>query len=172
MNAIHHNMQILTSYPQLSMISLQCIRSLVLSAGKQDGAASDIASAYVRLLIPHVIIWLLGVSEELCGDSGRISTGEEAVEESLKLLLLLYGTTPDDRKSKSKFHPFHDTLLNRFSVILRGRSSFHYSTCFHQFHCPVTRWRHVVFQNTTSTQFTHLRLSDSPSSGFTATSTF
>ncbi|KAJ3190081.1 hypothetical protein HDU85_000372 [Gaertneriomyces sp. JEL0708] len=92
---------------QITLVSLQCIRSLLSLSTREGPTAASMGAAYVRLLLPLVAGWLAtGASYAIsdAGPEGRLL----ALEEGMKLLVVLYGTTA-----------CHEKRLALLQVILR-----------------------------------------------------
>ncbi|KAI9012871.1 armadillo-type protein [Gaertneriomyces semiglobifer] len=82
---------------QITLVTLQCTRSLLSLSTREGQTAASIGAAYVRLLLPLVAGWLAtGTSYVIsdAGPEGRLL----AVEEGMKLLVVLYGTTTSQEK--------------------------------------------------------------------------
>ncbi|KND00764.1 uncharacterized protein SPPG_03877 [Spizellomyces punctatus DAOM BR117] len=82
---------------QLPLISLQCIRTLLVATAKSTLMPAWLGVMYVRLLLPLVTAWLLDCAEELAGSSAP-STKVPIIEEGLKMLLLFYGMAELQKK--------------------------------------------------------------------------
>ncbi|KAJ3033026.1 hypothetical protein HDV00_006836 [Rhizophlyctis rosea] len=99
--------------PQVALTATQTLRSFcVLATKTDDAAAAGIGASYVRLLVPHAMAVALGVAGE-----GRAVDGGKMplVEETVKLLLLVYTLVGDERRKLNMLHIIIPLLLSFLS---------------------------------------------------------
>ncbi|KAI8814722.1 armadillo-type protein [Cladochytrium replicatum] len=88
-----------SKHTQLSLVALQCVRTLLPITGRSEAAIANIGAIYAVQLLPAVVLRVIELSGKIKISSGRVASDQVLIaEEALRVLFLLYTTVTKEEK--------------------------------------------------------------------------
>ncbi|KAJ3337225.1 hypothetical protein HDU93_001415 [Gonapodya sp. JEL0774] len=119
-----------------NLIAIQSSKSLFALSAKQDTVLAG--SVYIRSLVPSIVLYIQRTGRAIQDERGtsRLIDGKlPAVEEALRVLLVVYALSGDDEKSKTVLSLIVPTFISLLADLPADASSFRFpSSAANQLH--------------------------------------